>query len=210
MSYCHKNRFFSETVGYFLTFSVASVWKQIFCLFKVWTSQKVKGVMMGILRYAIVYMKGNIIDPSTPSFESFSLLTYYYLLLYCFGKSWRISCINEYFNIINRSKNIKFCNFCVKTLYYEGLWRWWNVIYQLFETNIFQPKIFDITKSLSADNSYAFPIAIFHESQKSCKFDYLHISSVYSTSNDAVYFVGCAMFLSAGKQRSFSPFVNEG
>ena len=80
--------------------------------------------MMGILRYAIVYMKGNIIDPSTPSFESFALLTYYYLLLYCFGNSWRISGINEYFNIINRSKNIKFCNFCVKTLYYEGLWRW--------------------------------------------------------------------------------------
>ena len=73
--------------------------------------------MMGILRYAIVYMKGNIIDPSTPSFESFALLTYYYLLLYCFGNSWRISGINEYFNIINRSKNIKFCNFCVKALY---------------------------------------------------------------------------------------------
>ena len=135
---------------------------------------------MGTLRYAIVYMKGNIIDPSTPSFESFALLTYYYLLLYCFGNSWRISGINEYFNIINRSKNIKFCNFCVKTLYYEGLWRWWNVIYQLLETNIFQPKIFDITKSFSADNSYAFPKAIFHESQKS---DHLHISSVYSTSN---------------------------
>ena len=60
------------------------------------------------------------------------------------------------------------------------------------------------------DNSYAFPKAIFHESQKSCKFDYLYISFVYSTSNDAVYFIGCAMFLSAGKQRSFSPFVNEG
>ena len=52
---------------------------------------------------------------------------------------------------------------------------------------------------------YSFPRATLHESQRSCKFDYLYSSFVYSMSTHAVYCIHCVMSLSAGKQRSFGP-----
>ena len=58
------------------------------------------------------------------------------------------------------------------------------------------------------DNSYALPKAIPHECQRSCKFDYLYSSFVYSMPDDTVYCIGCAMFLYEGKQKSFASFVN--
>ena len=53
-------------------------------------------------------------------------------------------------------KNIKRCEFCVKIWYREcrdiakKLWSWLSIFYQFFETKIFYPRIFDITKSFSA------------------------------------------------------------
>ena len=46
------------------------------------------------------------------------------------------------------------------------------------------------------DNAYAFPKAILHEGQRSCKFEYLYSSFVYSMSDDAMHCTDCAMFLS--------------
>ena len=44
--------------------------------------------------------------------------------------------------------------------------------------------------------------------QRSCKFEYLDNSFVYSMSIDAVYCIDCEMFLPAVKQRSFSSFAD--
>ena len=72
------------------------------------------------------------------------------------------------------------------------------MIYQFFEVNIFQH-----------DNSYAFPKAVLYECQKSCKFEYLHSSFVYSMADVAAHYIDCAMFLSTEKQESFGSFVNK-
>ena len=47
-----------------------------------------------------------------------------------------------------------------------------------------------------------------YKCQRSCKFEYLDSSFVYSMSIDAVYCIDCAMFLSLVKQRSFSSFAD--
>ena len=85
-------------------------------------------------------------------------------LICCFWNNFRwISSINGYSNIKNGRKNIKYCEFCVKLFYCDcleiakKLWLWWNIVYQLFETNFFKPKIFDITKPLSARKLLCFP-----------------------------------------------------
>ena len=57
------------------------------------------------------------------------------------------------------------------------------------------------------DNSYAFPKAILHECQRSCKLQYLYSSFVYDMSDDQVHCIDCAMFLSTEKQRSFGSFA---
>ena len=54
------------------------------------------------------------------------------------------------------------------------------------------------------------PKAIVHECQRSCKFVYLYSSFVYSMSDDAVYCIESAMFLSSVKQKSFDSFLNKG
>ena len=65
-------------------------------------------------------------------------------LICCFSNNFRwISSINGYSNIKNGRKNIKCCEFCVRVLYCDcleiakKLWRWWNIVYQLFETKNF-------------------------------------------------------------------------
>ena len=61
-------------------------------------------------------------------------------------------------------------------------------------------EIFDITKYFQFDNSYVFAKVILHECQRSCKIEYFGSSFVHSISEDAVYCIDCAMFLSVEKQ----------
>ena len=70
-------------------------------------------------------------------------------------------------------------------------------LYQLFKTNIFLSKVLIIQNNFQLNNSYAFPKAILHECQRSCKLVYLYSSFVYSMSDDAVYCIESAMFLSS-------------
>ena len=54
-----------------------------------------------------------------------------------------------------------------------------------------------LKKSFQVDSSYAFPKPILDECQKSCKFEYLYSSFVYSLSDHSVHCIdNCAMFLS--------------
>ena len=92
----------------------------------------------------------------TPPFECFALLIYFKnfnilliflmrLLHYIWNNynSTVSTSINRYSNVINGNKNIKSCEFCVKILHQEcrkrakKLWSWWNMVCQLYETNIF-------------------------------------------------------------------------
>ena len=50
---------------------------------------------------------------------------------------------------------------------------------------------------------------ILQKHQKFRKFEYLYSSFVYSMSDDVVYYIDFAMFLTAKKQRSFGSFVNK-
>ena len=59
-------------------------------------------------------------------------------------------------------------------------------------------------RQISSINGYssvikAYPKAILHECQRSCKFVYLYNSFVYGISDDAVYCIESAMFLSLEK-----------
>ena len=71
-------------------------------------------------------------------------------------------------------------------------------------------KFFIFQNHFQLDNSYDFTKTIFHECQRSRKFEYLHSIFAYSMSDNAVYCVDCALFLSAEKQRSFGSYINEG
>ena len=62
---------------------------------------------------------------------------------------------------------------------------------------------------LLLDNSCVFPEPILPERQRSCKFECLFSSFVYSISDDAVHCINGAMFLSAEKQRFLDSFVNK-
>ena len=66
-----------------------------------------------------------------------------------------------------------------------------------------------LQNQLQLYNSYAFPKAIFHECEKQCKFEYLYNSVVYSMSDDAVYCIDCAMFLSAGETKVLRFFCKQ-
>ena len=62
-------------------------------------------------------------------------------LAHFWNNSSQISSINEYSNVINGSKIIKVCKFCLKILsrkrreMAKKLWFWRNIIYKLFEKN---------------------------------------------------------------------------
>ena len=112
----------------------------------------------------------------------------------------RISSINRYSIIINGNKNIKSCEFCVKILHREccevakKLWFWWNIIYQLYGTNIFYAKVLILQNHFQLDNPYAFPKGILYDSQRSCRFVYFYSSFVYCLSDDAVHCIESAIF----------------
>ena len=132
-------------------------------------------------------------------------------LICCFSNNFRwISSINGYSNIKNGRKNIKCCEFCVRVLYCDcleiakKLWRWWNIVYQLFET-----KNFWYNKTIVSSTTPAFPEAILHECQRLCKFEYFYSSFVHSMADDALYCTYCTISLFAKKQRSFGSFVNK-
>ena len=157
------------------------------------------------------------------STKSFSLFIYYLSTSYFFNQSityfWKsfkqISWINGYSNVRRGSKNIKCCRFCVKILYRQcreivkKLYFKRSIICQLFQTNIFYQKYLTLQNHFQVDNSYAFLKAIFHECQRSCKFESLYSSFVYNMSGDAAYCIVCAIFLSAEKQRTIGSFVSK-
>ena len=90
-----------------------------------------------LFRYMAVGWERVVKCARFPLFWVFCL--FYMLKIYVM----RLSSINGYPNAISRSKNIKCRELCMKILYRQcreiakNRCLWWNIIYQLFETNIF-------------------------------------------------------------------------
>ena len=152
-----------------------------------------------------------------------NLNTYTYILENFFNKTityfWnnfrQISSINGYCIVISGSKTIKCCEFYVKILYRKCLEIAKKLdFWEISSTNCLKQissnqKYSTFQNHLLLDNSCVFPEPILPERQRSCKFECLFSSFVYSISDDAVHCINGAMFLSAEKQRFLDSFVNK-
>ena len=122
------------------------------------------------------------------------------VLLYCFWNNFKwISIINGYSNGINRRKNLKCCEFFSEDIVSCMSW---NSYKSMTLVKCYLPIVWNkylLTKNLHLDNSYAFPKAVLHECQRSCKFADLYSSFVFSMSDNSVYCIWLFDILSAGK-----------
>ena len=120
-------------------------------------------------------------------------------LLHCFWNnfSW-ISSISVYYHVINRSKIIKWYEFCVEVLYSECREIATNCLKKISSNQ----KYLTSQNHFKLENSYTFPKVILHECQGQCKLEYLYGRFVYNMPQNAVYCIDCAMLWSAEKPRS--------
>ena len=115
-------------------------------------------------------------------------------LLHCSWNNFSWTLITKgYCNVMNWSKNIKYCEFCMKILYCDCrkiAKKLLNALFVKFHLSIVWNKYLSSNqKHLISQNH--FQLGNSHECYRLCKFEYLYSSFVYSQSDAALLTVQC-------------------